>query len=114
MQKEGYERGKQKAHQFEVGDRVWLTLEDINLQLASKKLGNRQLGPFEVLEKIGPLDYRLDLPLSLDRIHNVFHVDKLSPCKGNPVNGSIPPPPEPIKLEEEEEPEWEVEEVLDS
>ena len=114
MQKEGYERGKQKAHQFEVGDRVWLSSEDINLQLPTEKLGDRQLGPFEILEKIGPLDYQLDLPLSLDRLHPVFHVDKLYPWKGNDINGEIPAPPEPIHLEEDDELEYEVEEILDS
>ena len=77
MQKEGYERGKQKAHQFEVGDWVWLSSEDINLQLPTEKLGDQQLGPFKILEKIGPLDYQLDLPLSLDWLHPVFHVDNL-------------------------------------
>jgi hypothetical protein len=114
QQKEGYERGKRKAHQFKVGDLVWLSAEDINLQLSSEKLGERQLGPFKILQKVGPLDYRLDLPLSLDRLHPVFHVDKLYPWKGNYVNGEIPTPPEPIYLEEEDEPEYEVEEVLDS
>ncbi|KAF8823142.1 hypothetical protein HHX47_DHR12000006 [Lentinula edodes] len=114
QQKEGYERGKQKAHQFKVGDLVWLSAEDINLQLSSEKLGDRQLGPYRILEKIGPLDYRLDLPLSLDRLHPVFHVDKLYPWKGNSINGEIPTPPEPVYLEDEDEPEYEVEEILDS
>ena len=58
---------------------MWLSAEDINLQLSSKKLGDQQLGPFEILEKVGPLDYRLDLPLSLDQLHPIFHVDKLYP-----------------------------------
>lgn len=114
QQKEGYERGKRKAHQFKVGDLVWLSAEDINLQLSSEKLGDRQLGPYRILEKIGPLDYRLDLPLSLDRLHPVFHVDKLYPWKGNSINGEIPTPPEPVYLEDEDEPEYEVEEILDS
>ena len=41
--KEGYERGKRKAHQFKVGDYVWLSGEDINLKLSSDKLGDQQL-----------------------------------------------------------------------
>ena len=55
--KEGYERGRQKAHQFKVGDYVWLSGEDIKLKLSSEKLGDRQLGPYEILEKTGPLDW---------------------------------------------------------
>jgi hypothetical protein len=42
----------------------------------------------------------------------VFHVDRLSPWKGNKVNGVNPQPPEPIKIDEEEE--YEVDGVLDS
>ena len=38
--KEGYERGKRKAHQFKVGDYIWLGGEDINLKLSSDKLGD--------------------------------------------------------------------------
>ena len=32
------------------------------------------MGPFEILEWIGPIAYKLALPPSLSRIHNVFHV----------------------------------------
>ena len=35
------------------------------------------MGPFEILERIGPIAYKLALPPSLSRIHNVFHVSVL-------------------------------------
>lgn len=113
-QKAAYERGKQTAHQFKVGDKVWLSTEDINLQIPSRKLGDRQMGPFEVVEKIGDLDYKLKLSKQLSRLHPVFHVDKLSPFRGNEVNGLLPPPPPPIQLKDNDEPEYEVEEILNS
>ena len=112
--KEGFERGRKKAHQFKVGDHVWLSAEDINLQLSSEKLGDWQLGPYEVIEKIGNLNYKLDLPRSLERIHPVIHVDKLYPFKGNIINGKLEVELEPVYLEEEDEPEYEVEKLLDS
>ncbi|XP_059068935.1 uncharacterized protein LOC131859336 [Cryptomeria japonica] len=34
----------------------------------------RFVGPFEILERIGPVAYQLTLPPSLARIHDVFHV----------------------------------------
>ncbi|XP_076930007.1 uncharacterized protein LOC143594628 [Bidens hawaiensis] len=41
------------------------------------KLNPRYVGPFEILEKIGPVAYRLDLPNELSGVHNVFHVSNL-------------------------------------
>ena len=41
------------------------------------KLSPRYIGPYETVEHIGPLAYRLTLPLELSRIHNVFHVSML-------------------------------------
>ncbi|KAH9301654.1 hypothetical protein KI387_013237, partial [Taxus chinensis] len=40
-------------------------------------LSPRFVGPFEILERIGPLAYRLALPPSLSRVHDVFHVSVL-------------------------------------
>lgn len=74
QQKEGNKHRKQQAPQSKARDFVWLSARDINLQLSSKKLGDWQLGPYCILEKVSPLDYCLDLPLSLNQIHSVFHV----------------------------------------
>ncbi|XP_073015818.1 uncharacterized protein [Primulina eburnea] len=41
------------------------------------KLNLRYVGPFEILEKVGTLAYRLALPPNKSRIHNVFHVSQL-------------------------------------
>lgn len=112
--KEGLERGRRKAHNLKVRDLVWLSAEDIKLKLPSHKLGDRQLGPYTIVEKKGRLNYKLDLPESLRLIHNNFRVDKLYPWKGNEVNGVLPPPPEPVELEEEDKPEYEVEAILNS
>ena len=87
---------------------------DFKLKLSSEKLGDQHLGPFEVLEKVGDLDYRLDLPEEFDRHHPIFHVNKLYPFKGNLVNGLLPEPPAPVEWEDEDEPEYEVEKILDS
>ena len=41
------------------------------------KLSPRYVGPFEVLEKIGDIAYRLALPLDLSHVHPVFYVSML-------------------------------------
>ena len=41
------------------------------------KLSPRFVGPFEVLERVGKVAYRLALPPSLSGVHNVFHVSML-------------------------------------
>ncbi|GKA16110.1 hypothetical protein Tco_0695857 [Tanacetum coccineum] len=44
------------------------------------KLNPRYLGPFKVLEKVGSVAYKLELPQELSRVHNTFHVSKLKKC----------------------------------
>ena len=65
--------------EFKVGDHVFLK---VKANRSSLKLGNcsklatRYSGPFEILERIGMVDYILALPASMS-IHNVFHVSFL-------------------------------------
>ena len=39
-----------------------------------EKLSPHYIGPFEILERIGDVAYKLALPPSLDSVHNFFHV----------------------------------------
>ncbi|GJX94774.1 putative reverse transcriptase domain-containing protein, partial [Tanacetum coccineum] len=44
------------------------------------KLAPRFVEPFEIIEKVGPVAYRLDLPEELDDVHDTFHVSNLKKC----------------------------------
>ncbi|GJQ91733.1 putative reverse transcriptase domain-containing protein [Tanacetum coccineum] len=44
------------------------------------KLAPRYVGPFEILERIGPVAYRLRLPEELSSVHDTFHVSNLKKC----------------------------------
>nr|GFD16610.1 putative reverse transcriptase domain-containing protein [Tanacetum cinerariifolium] len=44
------------------------------------KLNPRYVGPFNVLERVEDVAYKLDLPEELSRVHNTFHVSNLKKC----------------------------------
>ena len=100
-----------QSPRFHLGDKVWLQAKQIKIHQQSAKLGPKQLGPFEVTEVLSDVDYRLALPPALC-LHDVFHVDRLSPYRGNAVNGLTPPPPDPVTIDGEEE--YEVDHIRDS
>ena len=60
-----------------MGDKVFLKVSLCRkiLRFGKKgKLSLRFIGSYEVLERIGPMAYRLALPPELAKLHNVFHV----------------------------------------
>jgi hypothetical protein len=68
-----------KVTEMKVEDQVWL--EGKNLQIiGSRKLLPKWYRPFTILEQIGQVAYRLELPASM-KVHNVFHMDLLMPYK---------------------------------
>ena len=44
---------------------------------------SRFIGPYEILERVGPVAYRLTLPLELAKLHYVFHVSMLRRYRSN-------------------------------
>nr|CAD1842405.1 unnamed protein product [Ananas comosus var. bracteatus] len=65
---------------FAVGDRVFLKvspMRGVKRFGVRGKLSPRYIGPFEVLERVGAVAYRLALPPKLAGVHDVFHVSNL-------------------------------------
>ncbi|GJU06850.1 putative reverse transcriptase domain-containing protein [Tanacetum coccineum] len=74
---------KRKPMEFQVGDRVMLKVSPWKgvVRFGKRgKLNPRYVGPFKVLEKVGAVAYKLELPQELSRVHNTFHVSNLKKC----------------------------------
>nr|GEW54798.1 putative reverse transcriptase domain-containing protein [Tanacetum cinerariifolium] len=74
---------KRKPMEFQVGDKAMLKISPWKgvVRFGKRgKLNPRYVGPFKVLERIGDVAYKLDLPEELSRVHNTFHVSNLKKC----------------------------------
>lgn len=103
-------QGRQPADSFEVKDKVWLSLRNIQTTRPSKKLDWKN-GLYTVLEKVGSHSYRLNTPRG---IHNVFHTSLLRRASQDPFPSQQlqDPQPDPILPEDSEDEEWAIEEIL--
>ncbi|GKB01608.1 hypothetical protein Tco_0829652 [Tanacetum coccineum] len=78
-----YDDLKRKPMEFQVGDKVMLKVLSWNgvVRFGKRgKLNPRYVGPLKVLEKVGYVAYKLELPQELSRVHNTFHVSNLKKC----------------------------------
>ena len=75
-----YADKRRKDLEFDVGDMVFVKISPLKhmVRFGSKgKLAPRFVGPFPIVERIGKLAYRLELPEKMSSVHNVFHVSFL-------------------------------------
>ncbi|GJU46171.1 putative reverse transcriptase domain-containing protein [Tanacetum coccineum] len=78
-----YADNRKKHLEFQVGDHVMLKVSTWKgvVRFGKKgKLSPRFVGPFEILERIGSMAYRLRLPEKLSSVHDTFHVSNLKKC----------------------------------
>jgi hypothetical protein len=94
---------------YKVGDKVLLSTKYLNLQHSktSRKLLPKWIGPFEVVQVVGPVAYELKMNSGW-RVHPVFHVSLLELYR---EDGQVQPPPPPIEMEGALE--YEVESILE-
>ncbi|GKD41123.1 putative reverse transcriptase domain-containing protein [Tanacetum coccineum] len=72
--------------EFDVGDMVMLKVSPWKGEIRFGKRGKlslRYVGPFKVIDRIGRVAYKLELPDELRGIHNTFHVSNLKKCLAN-------------------------------
>jgi hypothetical protein len=104
-------QSKKEGHTFKEGDYVWLEGRNLHLDVPSTKLAPKHHGPFPIKRVLSPITYQLTLPGTW-KIHDVFHVDLLTPYIEMEFHGPnyTRPPPDLVQGTEE----YEVEAILDS
>nr|GEW71846.1 retrotransposon protein, putative, Ty3-gypsy subclass [Tanacetum cinerariifolium] len=83
-----YADKRMKTLEFSVGDYVLLKVSPWKGVVCfgkKGKLASRFVGPFKIIEKVGPVAYRLDFPKKLNGVHDTFHVSNLKKCLADPT-----------------------------
>jgi len=97
---------------FKIGDEVYVKAKYFRSTHPSKKLSDKNFGPFKVIAKPGSLSFTLRLPDTMKSMHPVFHVSQLETSLQSSIPNHVQSPPPPIEVDGEVE--YEVEEILDS
>jgi hypothetical protein len=97
--RESYANKRRRPLQFDVGDHVYLKVSPMNgiKRFGVKgKISPHYIEPFSILEKCGLVVDKLELPLSLVGVHDIFHISQLNKCLKAPVDVILPEvaPPE--------------------
>ena len=78
---------RRKDIRYSISEKVFLKVSPWKKVMRFGKRGKlspRFIGPYEVIEKVGPVAYKLALPLELEKIHNAFHVSMLRRYRSDP------------------------------
>ncbi|XP_076923095.1 uncharacterized protein LOC143585118 [Bidens hawaiensis] len=104
---------RRKPLEFKEGDKVLLKVSPWKGVVCfgkKGKLSRHFVGPFKIVERIGPVAYRLELPEEMQGIHDLFHISNLQKCladetlamplKDVQVNEKLKFVEEPIQIED--------------
>jgi len=103
-------QSKKNSPPFSKGDLVWLDACNLNRGYQFQKMASLREGPFKIIEVLGPVTYKLQLPVQW-KIHNVIHGNRLTPYRETDVHRKNFPEPPPDLINGEEE--YEVDSIKD-
>ncbi|GJV05807.1 putative reverse transcriptase domain-containing protein [Tanacetum coccineum] len=73
-------------HDSHFTSRFWQSMQEaLGTRLDIRSLAPRFVVPFEIIEKVGPVAYRLDFPEELNGVHDTFYVSNLKKCLADPT-----------------------------
>ena len=99
---------------YQMEDQVWLNSWNIQTQRPSRKLDNKWIGPFNILNLVGKHACWLELPETL-QIHPVFHVSLLRPAAQDPIPSQSHQRPGPVIGTDMDNPDvYKVKSIIDS
>ena len=90
---------------------VYIKAEHFHTTRPSKKLSEKNLGPYEIIAQAGRSSFTLRLPDHLRAVHPIFHVVQLEPATPNTILNCVQSLPPPIEVDDEVE--YEISEILD-
>src|SRR5258708_10925272 len=100
------------APPLKIGDQVYVKAKYFRTTRPSKKLSEKNLGPYEVIAIPGSHLFTLHLPQHFCSVHPVFHISQLELAEPDPFPQCAQPPPPPVEIDRDIE--YEVSEILDS
>ena len=100
------------APDFKVGNQVYVKAKYFRSTRPSKKLSEKDLGPYPIITQVGTLSFTICLPDSMCAVHPVFHVSQLEPMMPNTILNQSQPLPPPVEVDGE--PEYEITKILNS
>ena len=110
-QKRYYDMQWDRAPAFGIGDKVYISMENMIMDEGSKKLSDLCTGPFKIIGMVGESAFKLKLPPHM-RCLNVFNESLLSRWKPDPITTWAPMEPTPIIINGHKE--YKVEGILDA
>jgi transposase InsO family protein len=101
---------RSNSPKYQIGDKVWLSTDNLKVTRAFKTLTAQWLGPYNITKTVGDNAVKLHLPKTM-RIHPVVNISRVRPYK-EPPEGQTSIRPGPVKVTEDREIEYEVDHIV--
>ena len=98
--------------EFKISQHAFVKAKFFRTTRPSKKLSEKNLGPYEIIAQPSAASFTLRLPQSMRTVHPVYHVSMLEPHQPSSIPNRTVEPPPPVEIEGEVE--YEIAEILDT